>query len=80
MSQAVEDFLFGSVADGARDQHDNVGGVDVIDFRVTGLLEDGPDDFRVADVHLAAVDFEVDASAVAVEFVGVIGGAEIGRM
>ena len=58
--QAVEDFLFGLVADGAGVVQNQVGLLDRLHLAVALVHQRANDLFRVMDVHLAAEGFEVE--------------------
>ena len=67
LAHAVEDALLGAIADRARVDEHHVGVVEGGRTRVAGTGEDGTHNLCVRHVHLAAVRFDVDAAAVAVE-------------
>ena len=57
--EAVDDFLLGVVADGARIQENSVGALELRPRLVAGHAHNGGDDFTIGHVHLAAVSFDV---------------------
>ena len=63
LGQPAPDALLGVVADGASVDKDDVGLLGPLGIGVALLLHDRDDDFRIADVHLAAVGLDIELAA-----------------
>ena len=56
---SAPDTLFGIVPDGTGVRHHDIGVVHILGAVVTGLFENGENNFRVIYVHLAAVSLDI---------------------